>query len=141
MCEFVFCFFFYHKKKKIVIKVPRLVRTRQQVTVLDIANRIMRRDNYLIALANSATPANQSQLLLLFARAILMYQLIHIDLLRLPRWCWNVLGGKQLLATQVCLKIVHFEAFSLFIDNPHSGVRKSCTNCNYAAIVGIRRSC
>eukprot|EP01114_Cavostelium_apophysatum_P016676 TRINITY_DN4793_c0_g1_i1.p1 TRINITY_DN4793_c0_g1~~TRINITY_DN4793_c0_g1_i1.p1 ORF type:complete len:627 (-),score=150.46 TRINITY_DN4793_c0_g1_i1:465-2345(-) len=35
-----------------IIKVPRLCITKEQMTPLDIANRIMRKDNYLIAMIN-----------------------------------------------------------------------------------------
>ncbi len=58
-----------------VIRVPRLCRTRQSVSALDVANRIMREDNYVIAFVNKG-------------------------LLPLPLWAARLVGGTQLLATQ-----------------------------------------
>jgi len=58
-----------------VIRVPRLCRTRQSVTALDVSNRIMREDNYVIAFVNKG-------------------------LLPLPQWASRLVGGSQLLATQ-----------------------------------------
>lgn len=58
-----------------VIRVPRLCRTRQSVSALDVANRVMREDNYVIAFVNKG-------------------------LLPLPHWAAQLVGGTQLLATQ-----------------------------------------
>lgn len=43
-----------------LIRVPRLVRTHQSVTALDITNRIMRVDNYVIAMVNKVRSDVQS---------------------------------------------------------------------------------
>jgi hypothetical protein len=43
-----------------LIRVPRLVRTHQSVTALDITNRIMRVDNYVIAMVNKVSSNDRS---------------------------------------------------------------------------------